>query len=136
MEGVCENENAGSNQRLQTKIENFCLEVQFRAWLFFPVGLWVFANSGQGLRVLVPPKLPSFLNRNLNRTRALTLNVSCLVAARGGGGALGIFVRRGCAVFRVSFSPIFSRTGYQKKANFLEQVVKTCQKRKFCYNVL
>ena len=29
--------------------------------------------------------------------------------------------------FRVSFSPIFSRTGYQKKANFLEQVVKTCQ---------
>ena len=35
---------------------------------------------------------------------------------------------------RVSFSPIFSRTGYQKKANFLEQVVKTCQKRKFCYN--
>ena len=36
--------------------------------------------------------------------------------------------------FRVSLSPIFSRTGYQKKANFLEQVVKTCQKRKFCYN--
>ena len=36
--------------------------------------------------------------------------------------------------FRVSFSPIFSRTGYQKKANFLEQVVKTCQKRKFCFN--
>ena len=33
--------------------------------------------------------------------------------------------------FRVSFWPIFSRTGYQKKANFLEQVVKTCQKRKF-----
>ena len=38
--------------------------------------------------------------------------------------------------FRVSFSPIFSRTGYQKKANVLEQVVKTCQKRKFCYNGL
>ena len=38
--------------------------------------------------------------------------------------------------FRVSFSPFFSRTGYQKKANFLEQVVKTCQKRKFCYNGL
>ena len=38
--------------------------------------------------------------------------------------------------FRVSFSPIFSRTGYQKKANFLEQVVKTCQKRKFFYNGL
>ena len=38
--------------------------------------------------------------------------------------------------FRVSFSPIFSRTGYQKKANFLEQVVKTCRKRKFCCNGL
>ena len=38
--------------------------------------------------------------------------------------------------FMVSFTPIFSRTGYQKKANFLEQVVKTCQKRKFCYNGL
>ena len=38
--------------------------------------------------------------------------------------------------FRVSFSPIFSTTGYQKKANFLEQVVKTYQKRKFCYNGL
>ena len=38
--------------------------------------------------------------------------------------------------FRVSFSPIFSRTGYQKKENFLEQVVKTCKKRKFCYNGL
>ena len=38
--------------------------------------------------------------------------------------------------FRVSFSPIFPRTGYQKKANFLEQVIKTCQKRKFCYNEL
>ena len=38
--------------------------------------------------------------------------------------------------FRVSLSPIFSRTGYQKKANFLEQVVKTCRKKKFCYNGL
>ena len=38
--------------------------------------------------------------------------------------------------FRVSFSPIFSITGYEKKANFLEQVVKTCQKRKFCYSKL
>ena len=34
--------------------------------------------------------------------------------------------------FKVSFSPTFSRTGYQKKANLLEQVVKTCQKSKFC----
>ena len=38
--------------------------------------------------------------------------------------------------FKVSFSPIFSRKGYQKKANFLEQVVKKCQKRKLCYNGL
>ena len=38
--------------------------------------------------------------------------------------------------FRVSFSSIFSRTEYQKKANFQEQVVKTCHKRKFCYNGL
>ena len=38
--------------------------------------------------------------------------------------------------FRVSFWPNFSRTGYQKKANFLEQVVKTCKKRKFCLNRL
>ena len=41
--------------------------------------------------------------------------------------------------FRVSFSPILSRTGYQQKANFLEPVVKTCQKGKFvrsgCYLV-
>ena len=29
---------------------------------------------------------------------------------------------------RVSFSPIFPRIGYQKKANFLAQVVKTCQR--------
>ena len=28
--------------------------------------------------------------------------------------------------FRVSFSPIFCRTGYLKKAVFLEMVVKTC----------
>ena len=34
--------------------------------------------------------------------------------------------------FRVSFSPIFSGTGYQNKASFLDQVVKTCQKGKFC----
>ena len=38
--------------------------------------------------------------------------------------------------FRVSFSPIFSRTGHLKRANFQEQVVKTCQKRKFCFNGL
>ena len=39
-------------------------------------------------------------------------------------GVLSIFGRWGCDVFRVSFSPIFSRTGYQSKDVFLEQVVK------------
>ena len=34
--------------------------------------------------------------------------------------------------FRVSFSPIFPRTGYQRRASFLELVVKSCHKRKFC----
>ena len=33
--------------------------------------------------------------------------------------------------FRVSFLPIFSRRVCQKKAIFLEPVVKTCQKGKF-----
>ena len=50
------------------------------------------------------------------------------------GGYLVYLSDGDVSFFRVSFSPIFSRTGYQKKANFLEQVVKTCQKRKFCYN--
>ena len=53
-----------------------------------------------------------------------------------GGGYLVYLSDGDVPFFRVSFSPIFSRTGYQKKANFLEQVVKTCQKRKFCYNGL
>ena len=34
--------------------------------------------------------------------------------------------------FRVSFSPIWSRTGYQKKEIFLKLVVNTRQKRKYC----
>ena len=53
-----------------------------------------------------------------------------------GGGYLVYLSDGDVPFFRVSFSPIFSRTGYQKKANFLEQVVKTYQKRKFCYNGL
>ena len=53
------------------------------------------------------------------------------------GGGYFVYLSNGdVPFFRVSFSPIFSRTGYQKKANFLKQVVKTCQKRKFCYNGL
>ena len=49
-----------------------------------------------------------------------------------GGGYLVYLTDGDVPFFRVSFSPNFSRTGYQKKANFLEQVVKTCKKRKFC----
>ena len=49
----------------------------------------------------------------------------------GGGGYL-VYLSDG----DVQFSPTFSRTRYQKKANFLEQVVKKCQKRKFFYNGL
>ena len=46
----------------------------------------------------------------------------------GGGGGYLVYLSNGdVPFFRVSFSPIFSRTGYQKKANFLEQVLKTCQ---------
>ena len=44
-----------------------------------------------------------------------------------GGGYLVYLSDGDVPFFRVSFSPIFSRTGYQKKANFLEQVVKACQ---------
>ena len=54
-----------------------------------------------------------------------------------GGGEYLVYLSDGdVPFFRVSFSPIFSRTGYQKRANFLTHVVKTCQKRKFCYNWL
>ena len=53
-----------------------------------------------------------------------------------GGGYLVYLSDGDVPFFRVSFSPIFSRTGYQKKANFREQVGKTCQKRKFCYKGL
>ena len=35
-------------------------------------------------------------------------------------------------LFRVSFSPPFSWEGYQRKAVFLEPVVKTYRKGKFC----
>ena len=49
-----------------------------------------------------------------------------------GGGYLVYLTDGDVPFFRVSFSAIFSRTGYQKNANFLEQVVKTCKKRKFC----
>ena len=68
---------------------------------------------------------------------SLVIFDSCIIfrATAPGGGVLSIVVRRGCAVFQgIVFA--FSRTGYQKKANFVEQVVKTCQKRKFCYNGL
>ena len=61
----------------------------------------------------------------------------CAAGIKNPGGGYLVYLSDGdVPFFRVSFSPIFSRTGYQRKANFLDQVVKTCQKRKFCYNVL
>ena len=55
---------------------------------------------------------------------------------RRGGGYL-VYLSNGEMPFlRVSFSPIFSIMGYQKKAIFLEPVVKKCQKGKFCWILL
>ena len=61
---------------------------------------------------------------------ALTSN---LLSKLGGGGVLSIFVRQGCEVFQGIVFAYFSNKGYQKKALFLEQLIKTYQKRKFCY---
>ena len=53
-----------------------------------------------------------------------------MVSSRGGGYL--VYLSDGdVPFFRVSFSPIFSRTGYQKKANFLEQVVKHVKRGNF-----
>ena len=52
----------------------------------------------------------------------------CNPLTPGGRGLLSIFVRRGCAVFQGIVFAYFSRTGYQKKANFLEQVFKNMSK--------
>ena len=74
--------------------------------------------------------------RLIPRLVSTLTNLSChslwktLCISPGGGGYLVYSSDGDVPFFRVSFSPIFSRTGYQKKANFLEQVVKTCQKRK------
>ena len=51
---------------------------------------------------------------------------------RGGGEYLVYLFDRDVPFFRVSFSPICYKTGYQKKAIFLDPVVKTCQKGEFC----
>ena len=40
------------------------------------------------------------------------------------------------AFFRVSLSPIFSRTGYQKKATFLQPVVKKMSKGKILLDLI
>ena len=48
MEGVGEHENARNYRRLETKIEELCSEVQFRALPSLPAGFWVFANFVPG----------------------------------------------------------------------------------------
>ena len=54
---------------------------------------------------------------------------ACFVSHQG--ECLVYFSDRDVPFFRVSFSPIFSRTGHQYKAIFLEPVVNTSQKGKF-----
>ena len=53
-----------------------------------------------------------------------------------GGGHLVYLCDGDVPFFRVSFSPNFSRSGYQKKAVFLEPVVKTYQKEIFLNRVV
>ena len=70
------------------------------------------------------------------RNSALRSPEKLINSSTPGGGYLVYLSDGDVPFFRLSFSPIFSKTGYPKKANFLEQVVKTCQKRKFCYKGL
>ena len=56
-----------------------------------------------------------------------------VLSPRGGGHSVYL-CDMDVPFFRVSFSPIFSRSGYQKKAVFLEPVVKTYQKG-MCFGV-
>ena len=51
-------EIAEKDQRLQTKIEDFCSVLQFRVLAFISSGFLFFANFGPGFRVLVPPTPP------------------------------------------------------------------------------
>ena len=76
-------------------------------------------KSDNVIRIFVQDSVSDFLSQTFN-----------LLHPRG--GYLVYLTDGDVPFFRVSFSPIFTRTGYQKKANFLEQVVKTCKKRKFC----
>ena len=41
------------------KLKIYVQKYNFGFWLLLPAGLWVFANFGPGLQVLVPPKAPS-----------------------------------------------------------------------------
>ena len=75
------------------------------------------------------------IDKKYRKLMVMTIHLSC-IDRYPPGGDLAYLSDGDVPFFRVSFSPIFCRTGYQKKANFLEQVVKTCQKRKFCYNGL
>ena len=70
-------------------------------------------------------------SKQLKSTFQLTSTSEPWLGIPGRGGYLVYLSDGDVPFFRVSFSPIFSRTGYQKKASFLEQVVKTCQKRNF-----
>ena len=58
----------------------------------------------------------------------MSVHIILCFFARGGGWLVYL---SGCAIFRVSFSPIFSSTGYQREQFFLESVVKTDEKGKF-----
>ena len=55
LQGVGENGNAGNNESLMSKIEDFVQNCNFGFQIFTLAGFWVFANFGPGLRVLVPP---------------------------------------------------------------------------------
>ena len=88
-------------------------------------------GSGLVLRFLVSLSIVCSLKLNVCVWPFVLVPVSMLWPSGShgpGGGVLSTFVRRGCAIFQGIIFAYFARTGYQKKASFLEQVVKTCQK--------
>ena len=91
-----------------------------------------FIEKGREKATIIKGQIFLYLRKELRKS-SLQSRVNCR-NWRPGGRYLVYLSDGDVPFFRVSFSPIFSRTGYQKKVNFLGQVVKTCQKRKFCYN--